>query len=176
VDTQIIVALLGGTSAVVAATITTARRNDRATTRVINHLDNGLHATLKRLDAKLSEVGITVDAVVKTQSRPIMKTEPSGALLYANPAAIKLLGMTNAELSGNGWVKAVHPDDRAMVFDLWRECVVHRREFGPVMYRYRHPADGTVTWVEAVAIPTLDIDGEIVSWVATVLPVPPPET
>ena len=173
-NTEVTVALVSACAAIVAAIIGTARRTDRAAGRVIAHLDNGMHTSMKRIDAKLSELGVTVDAVVKTQDRPIIKTEPSGALLYANPAAIRLLGMTNAELSGNGWVKAVHPDDRDMVFDRWRECVVTRHEFGPLMYRYLHPATGALTWVEAVAVPTIDIDGQIISWVATVLPVTTP--
>jgi len=150
----------------------TANEAGQAAAAVVNaHLDNGLHATLKRLDVKLTEVGVTVDAVVKAQDRPIFKTEPGGALIYANPAALKMLGMTQSQLNGDGWVQAVHPEDRARVFSEWARCISLKQEFGPVVYRYRHPVTREEIWVEAVAVPVVDIDGGILSWVATVMPV-----
>lgn len=143
---------------------------DQAADKVSAHLDNGLHTTLMRLDSKLTENGVMVDAIVKTQDRPIFKTEPSGALIYANPAAVKMLGMTVAELTGDGWVRAVHPEDRDRVFKEWRESIRTKREFGPVIYRYIHPTTREETLVEAVATPWMDLDGDILSWVATVVP------
>ena len=153
-------------------TITTnAQESAEAAANKVNaHLDNGLHTTLKRLDAKLTENGVMVAAVVKTQDKPILKTEPGGALIFANPAAMKLLGMTQTELSGDGWVRAVHPDDQRRVFTEWYDCVAAKREFGPMVYRYLHPTTKQVTMVEAVAVPVTDLDGEILSWIATVIP------
>ncbi len=146
------------------------QRSDAVADKVNAHLDNGLHTTLKRLDAKLTENGVMVAAVVKTQDKPILKTEPGGALIFANPAAMKLLGMTQTELSGDGWVRAVHPDDQRRVFTEWYDCVAAKREFGPMVYRYLHPTTKQVTMVEAVAVPVTDLDGEILSWIATVIP------
>jgi PAS domain S-box-containing protein len=149
----------------------TGQRNaEEAANKVNAHLDNGLKSTLKRLDAKLTEHGVMVGAIVKTQDKPIIKTEPGGALIFANPAAMKLLGMTQAELSGDGWVRAVHPDDQRRVFSEWYDCVARKKEFGPLVYRYLHPTTKEVTLVEAVAIPVTDLDGEILSWIATIIP------
>lgn len=142
-----------------------------AAAKVNAHLDNGLHTTLKRLDSRLEEQGIMVSVIVKTQDKPIFKTDPSGALVSANPAAVRLLGMTVAEMTGDGWVRAIHPEDRQRVFREWFDCVAHRREFGPMIYRYLHPTTKEVTMVEAVATPCVDMDGDVLSWVATLVPI-----
>jgi PAS domain S-box-containing protein len=136
---------------------------------VVNaHLDNGLKSTLQQLVNQVTENGTMMNAVIRTQEYPIIQTDPHGSLTNANPAAMKLLGMSLAEMTGDGWARAVHPEDREHVFSTWRHCVVNHCEFGPLVYRYIHPVTKEVTLVEAMASPSINIQNQIVSWVATI--------
>lgn len=127
---------------------------------------------LHRMLDTITEHGILVSTIVNAQDRPIIKTAPDGALLQVNAAGVKLLGMTPAELSGDGWIKAIHPEDRHLVFTTWQNCVRDKSPFGPLAYRYLHPTTKVVTLVEAMATPVINTTtGEILSWVAVVVPV-----
>lgn len=139
----------------------------------VNTYQHGENAKLlHRMLDTISEHGILVSAVVDVQDRPIIKTDASGALIQVNAAGVKLLGMTPQELSGNGWVKAVHPDDRVKVFGEWQEAVKNKTPFGPLSYRYLHPTTKVETLVEAVATPVISgLDGELLSWIAVVVPI-----
>lgn len=125
----------------------------------------------KMLDT-ISEHGVLVSAVVNIQDRPIIKTDTDGSVIQVNAAAVKLLGMSAAELKGDGWVKAIHPGDRRRVFSAWADSIKDKSPFGPVAYRYIHPATGIITLVEACATPVISgIDDDVLSWVAVVVPI-----
>lgn len=127
---------------------------------------------LQRMLDMIAEHGVMVATMVNVQDHPIFKTDAGGALVQVNAAGVRLLGMTTHELTGDGWVKAVHPDDRVKVFSLWQDCVREKRPFGPISYRYVHPATNVVTVVEAVATPVVSLDdNELLSWVAVVVPI-----
>lgn len=139
----------------------------------LNTSQHGFNAGIlnKMLDT-IAEQGIMVSTMVNVQDHPIFKTDAGGALIQVNAAGVRLLGMAAHELTGDGWVKAVHPDDRLKVFSTWEDCVRDKRPFGPISYRYVHPTSRAVTLVEAVATPVVSLDdGELLSWVAVVVPI-----
>jgi PAS domain S-box-containing protein len=129
------------------------------------------HDVLQRMLNAISEQGVMISTVVSVQERPIIKTDAEGSLIQVNAAGVKLLGMTPAELAGDGWANAVHPADRHRVFEAWTESLRTTSPFGPISYRYRHPATGVDTLVEAVATPVFGIDHQLISWVAIVVPI-----
>lgn len=47
----------------------------------------------------------------------IFLTDANGASLYTNPANLAQMGCVLEETQGNGWQRAIHPDDRAKVFE-----------------------------------------------------------
>ncbi len=75
-------------------------------------------------------------------------------------------GQGSGELRDNGWLQAVHPDDREKTIQLWR----HGRLTGEKVeasYRVRH-RDGGYRWMFARGIPIEQADGNIREWVGTV--------
>ncbi|MEQ2008927.1 MAG: PAS domain S-box protein [Limisphaerales bacterium] len=96
----------------------------------------------------------------------IYHTTGDGHCVYVNERWCELAGRTAAEALGEGWVKALHPADRAAVFDEWNRAVLERRLF-KMEYRYQHP-DGLVTWVLGHAVAERDSAGSIVGYVGTV--------
>ncbi|MBK6457163.1 MAG: PAS domain-containing protein [Gemmatimonadetes bacterium] len=52
----------------------------------------------------------------------IFLTDGDGNVLYANPAAEQILGVPNDAVLGQGWARAVHPDDMAQVAAIVAEA------------------------------------------------------
>ena len=74
-------------------------------------------------------------------------------------------GQTVEEISGFGWVEAIHPDDRARTLQLWTEAV-QQKSLYTTEYRLR-AADGSYHYFFAQGVPILDTDGNIREWIGT---------
>jgi PAS domain S-box-containing protein len=89
--------------------------------------------------------------------------DPQGACRYVNPRWREMAGLTLEEALGDGWVKGLHPEDRASVMSNWEQMVASEGHWG-YEYRFQTPA-GKVTWVYGLAAPQRDSLGRIVGYV-----------
>lgn len=96
----------------------------------------------------------------------IYRTNAAGECLYVNERWCEIAGLTAAEAAGTGWVRALHPDDRAMVAQAW-DYLVQTGETFRLEYRFQRP-DGLATWVFGQAVQELDENGTIVGYVGTI--------
>ena len=72
-------------------------------------------------------------------------------------------GMSVADAAGNGWMDALHPDDRGDVSREWAEAVGSRKSFES---RYRLRAvEGSYRWFMARGLPRFDSEGRVFLWV-----------
>ena len=79
------------------------------------------------------------------------------------PVWSALTGQGAAEVRGEGWMEAIHADDRARVLAAWRRAVAARETFhGEFRVRLR---DGEHRWHRARAVPVLDAAGAVNEWV-----------
>lgn len=193
-STQIILALIGGVFTIAGAyvAIVPQLKKSQATTResiiqtegrvvekvgrVEAHVTNGLNDAMIRLESMVADIRATQEVSIHLDERPMFRTSPHGGLIWANEAAISLLGMSLPALQEDGWAKAVHPADAEMVFKAWKESVRTRAPYGPIFYRYLNPLTSKITWVKAVAQPIINqrLD-ELEGWVATVIVVDGPK-
>ncbi|MBD3369920.1 response regulator [Candidatus Fermentibacteria bacterium] len=97
--------------------------------------------------------------LVEISPAAIYLTDEHGKCLYINPKWIEISGLAFDEAEGDGWVKAIHPEDRNTVFTQWNDMVLsgaswtEGREF-----RFRDRR-GKTTWVYGMATPTIDPSG-----------------
>jgi diguanylate cyclase (GGDEF)-like protein/PAS domain S-box-containing protein len=90
--------------------------------------------------------------------------DPSGALTEISPKWLAITGMPIKDALGSGWAKALHPDDRPVVQDLWVRSV-ESGHAGGIDTRYRlRQKDGTYRWVRARAYPRLGSGDEVKTW------------
>ncbi len=80
----------------------------------------------------------------------IFQTDAAGACTYVNQRWCEIAGMSADEAAGQGWLRALHPADRAAVCDAWRDAVAARRGF-QMRYRFLRP-DGSESWVMGNAV------------------------
>ena len=96
----------------------------------------------------------------------IFNTDLEGNSIYANDKWCKISGLTKEESNKDGWLKAVHPDDREMVSKEWNDAIKNQRS-SRLEYRYLSPA-GKITWVFGQAVLEKDAEGNIIGYVGTV--------
>lgn len=91
----------------------------------------------------------------------LWRTTPDGALLDTG-SWTTLTGQTAAEASGEGWLRAIHREDRERVRTAWRAAILGGAAF-EVEYRLRTP--GGWRWTAARAVPRREAEGRILEWV-----------
>lgn len=90
-----------------------------------------------------------------------------GANDFFNPQWTAYTGLGLKESQGDGWMDALHPDDRAAVAGWWRACVAGT---GIPVMRYRlRGRDGAYRWHLVRATAMRDTDGSVVRWVGNLV-------
>ncbi|RYD35577.1 MAG: PAS domain S-box protein, partial [Verrucomicrobiaceae bacterium] len=85
---------------------------------------------------------------------------------FFNQAWRDYTGMGTDESLEEGWSRALHPDDVAVVREKWRGAVAAGVDF-EVECRVRRASDGACRWHLARAMPLRNPEGAIVQWVGT---------
>ncbi len=96
----------------------------------------------------------------------IFHTDLNGETTYVNPRWSVISGLKNEGALGNGWLNAVHPDDRHLVQSGWNKAISNQ-QISNSEYRFIKP-DGSVSWVIGQAIPETNEQNQIVGYVGTV--------
>ena len=74
-------------------------------------------------------------------------------------------GQDPDSLLGEGWLQAVHPDDRARALDTWKASI-HESRIYEIEYRVRR-RDGAYRWLMVRGVPLIGEDGQLREWVGT---------
>ena len=97
----------------------------------------------------------------------LFQTDGVGRCVYVNERWCRITGLTPAEAAGDGWERALHPDDRDRVFAEWRAATAGGPGSFSSEYRFRRP-DGAVTWVFGQGAVERDAAGAPVRFAGTV--------
>lgn len=104
--------------------------------------------------------------LTKAVSAIIWTTPPDGRAVDM-PEWREMTGQSLADLQGNGWLDAIHLDDRAFVAKAWSQAIERRTGYN-VTYRICLK-DGTYRWVNARAAPVLNAVGEVKEWIGVLI-------
>ena len=130
-----------------------------------------LHNTSRDVTARM----IAQDALRESEERyrslsessplGVYETSADGQARYFNGRAIRMMGLPLEEMTGWGWSRHVHADDRPIVEAAWRAATQDGREC-TIEYRVQGPR-GTI-WVCSHAMPIRRADGTVEKYVGTV--------
>ena len=95
----------------------------------------------------------------------IFATDAAGLGLFHNPHWCEITGLSEAEALGEGWQKAVHPEDAQRIRSTWWDCVREGQAFD-AEFRFRRPS-GEARWVHAQAAIVRSESGDITGHVGT---------
>jgi len=120
----------------------------------------------------ISERKSREDKALLDQSRYRLLVEATAAIVWETPASgwfeteqpgwTAFTGQTFAELRGDGWLQAVHPDDRTETLRVWTAALAARTVYA-VEHRLR-TRDQSFREMQALAIPVFGEDGITRQW------------
>ncbi|HJR99908.1 MAG TPA: PAS domain S-box protein, partial [Flavobacterium sp.] len=96
----------------------------------------------------------------------IFRTDLNGATTYVNKRWTQIVGISFDQSLGNGWYMAVHPEDRAKLFNEWKNVVGNKKR-SVLEYRFVKP-DGSIIWVMGQATPETDAHNQIIGFIGTI--------
>lgn len=96
----------------------------------------------------------------------IFHADAEGRYTYVNQRWCEIAGLTPEEARGEGWLCAVHPQDRQRVHALWQEAIAEGSAFQAEL-RFQHPG-GRITWVYGQTKPEAGVEGSVAGFVGTV--------
>ena len=88
--------------------------------------------------------------------------DPDGRITYLNPYWYEYTGLSEGKALGDGWLDAVHPEDRERVVESWQTAVKEGSDY-EVELRLRG-RDEEYCWFLARSRPARDESGKVDAW------------
>ena len=119
----------------------------------------------KKAEKALKESQQQFQTLAQMSPVGIFRTSADGLTTYVNPKWTEISGLSYEEALGNGWLKAVHPDDFDSVENKWSYDAKNETK-SVAEYRFLRP-DGSIAWVLGDAIAEI-VDGELKGYIGTI--------
>lgn len=120
------------------------------------------HEALKALEAHEERQRALLAAIAEL----VWTARPDGSVVEAADWC-KLTGQSPDEVTGSGWIDALHPEDRARVETAWQQAVASGIPYA-AEFRLRR-ADGEYRWHRSRGAPVLDGHGSPWEWVGVAI-------
>jgi PAS domain S-box-containing protein len=95
----------------------------------------------------------------------VFRARNSGARVWGSPQWTAFTGLSEKQSLGQGWLDAIHPDDRPATLAAWAAAAASG--LFSVEHRTRHAADGTYRWFQSRAVPVVGKSGRVAEWFGT---------
>ncbi|MCX6953475.1 MAG: PAS domain S-box protein [Verrucomicrobia bacterium] len=96
----------------------------------------------------------------------IFSSSPAGRTTFVNRRWCELSGLTPEQAVGDGWLRAIHPEDRDRVAGAWAEAV-RIGQSSAAEFRFVRP-DGAVVWLVGESRAHRQADGTLAGYVGTI--------
>jgi PAS domain S-box-containing protein len=105
-------------------------------------------------------------SLVSAITSVVWDADGSRCFVRAQPSWEAFTGQTWDEYHDEGWLEAIHPEDRARAERGWRRCVEQRTVY-EAEYRLWHQETKRYRHVATRAVPLFDQEGNIEEWLGT---------
>jgi len=117
----------------------------------------------KSLKTIADKESVRLQAIIESSGQIIWETDASGKVVEDLPFWRAFTGQAYEQIKGTGWIKAVHPEDRARVQQAWNEAVQEKTKY-ETEYRIKDK-NGNYHWFKVHGIPVFKQKGEINGWI-----------
>jgi len=126
----------------------------------------GLDITDQRRTAKLiQESEAKFRSLTEVMPQLVWIADKEGKVIYTNENWVKTTGLNFDQISGNGWLNALHPEDRIKTILVWNETINASSDF-EAEYRLKM-VDGSYRWHMARASCVRDENNQLLQWIGT---------
>lgn len=108
----------------------------------------------------------TAQNLVQLSPVGIFHTDPKGQCTYVNRRWCEITGLNAGQALGDGWIRALHPDDRTRISEEWHQAAQENRIF-QTEYRFLHPG-GTTVWVKGQAVAEHADKNQVTGYIGTI--------
>lgn len=102
------------------------------------------------------------DALGEAMPFIIWTATPDGSIDYASDELWRYAGVLTQDITGEGWLELVHPEDRAETVATWEAALADGHDLS-MTYRFRRH-DGRYRWHLVRAVPERAADGTVLRW------------
>ena len=120
----------------------------------------------KRMESKLRKSEERFRVLCDAAPVGIFQMDAEGYCLYTNPKWQDIAGLTLQQSLGEGWGRAIHPDDFEDVIATRNEAM-HGHKSYEQRFRFVSP-DGEVRWVHSMVSAVREASGQVVGYVGTI--------
>jgi PAS domain S-box-containing protein len=110
----------------------------------------------------INEREVQLNWLTETLPSLLWRTDSRGCLEYVNKRTEDYTGLRLEDLTANGWLHLVHPDDSASTTAAWQDSLDSGRPYDRV-HRLR-ASDNTYRWFQCKGTSTRNAHGDIVNW------------
>ncbi len=96
----------------------------------------------------------------------MLEGDEDGEVTWGNRALRQMCGLRLDQITGSGWINAVHDDERRRVENEWRLATQNMRPFIST-FRFAHVGTGTISSVHCEATPVFTERDRCAGWIAT---------
>lgn len=121
---------------------------------------------LKQIETELKESQNSNARLAAISPVGIFRADPCGDCLYINERWSEMAGISTEAALGDGWLMAIHPDDRSRVSSEWYQAVQEVQPFR-AEYRFQTP-NRIATWVLGQAVAEYNTKGDLIGYIGTI--------
>jgi two-component system, LuxR family, sensor kinase FixL len=118
----------------------------------------------RRAETALRESEARYRALFDVSPQVVWFADAAGRCTYVNRHYTDFAGLPAERVLGDGWLAALHPEDRAGARAAWAEAVASEGDY-EVEYRIRRGADGSHRWFLVRGAPLRGPDGRVERWI-----------
>lgn len=107
---------------------------------------NSLRDVIDRVERDLSLSKARTKILLGMSNHGVYEADHEGKCVWVNRKWTEIAGLLPEEALGNGWVTAIHPEDRDKVFTEWTNSIKAERDFD-LVYRFKNRHTGKITLV-----------------------------
>lgn len=126
-----------------------------------------LNSDLRESKEILAHASSRLKALIAALPFGVFQTDSSGKCIFVSEKWCEITGFSPLEAYGEGWVDALHPDDRESVFKEWAKATQLKKEF-ELKYRFLKK-NGNIVWVQGKAMTLRNSSGDPIGSIGGVL-------
>ena len=118
----------------------------------------------RRAETALRESEARYRALFEVSPQVVWFADAAGRCTYVNRHYTDFAGLPAERVLGDGWLAALHPEDRVGARAAWADAVTGEGDY-EVEYRIRRGSDGSHRWFLVRGAPLRGADGQVERWI-----------